>query len=138
MTSSKDLVQRIFELQMTQWRAGAASKPTVTSVAAGARLSRSAVYRSHQGVVMRIQALTGKATDTKRAQLTSKIALLSGQLKSERSLTRALAHAAAELAAELNELQGQFDDERLRWQLRLAHLEKRAQGQQPVRLIQRP
>src|SRR5487761_649658 len=93
MTSNSDLVQRVFELQITRWRAGAAVKPTVTSVAAGARLSRSALYRSHRGVVMRIQALNGEARDKRQAQLGSKITLLSGQLKAEKSLSRALAHA---------------------------------------------
>lgn len=138
MTSNSDLVQRVFELQITRWRAGAAIKPTVTSVAAGARLSRSALYRSHRGVVMRIQALNGEARDKRQAQLGSKITLLSGQLKAEKSLSRALAHAAAELAAELNELKSQFDDERLRWQLRLSHLEKQARGQQSFRVLRRP
>lgn|SRR5487761_459372 len=138
MTSNSDLVQRVFELQITRWRAGAAVKPTVTSVAAGARLSRSALYRSHRGVVMRIQALNGEARDKRQAQLGSKITLLSGQLKAEKSLSRALAHAAAELAAELNELISQFDDERLRWQLRLSHLEKQARGQQSFRVLRRP
>lgn len=138
MSSNSDPVQRAFELQIARWRAGAAIKPSVTSVAAGARLSRSALYRSHRGIVMRIQALNGEARDKRQAQRDSKITLLSGQLKAEKSLSRALAHAAAELAAELNELKSQFDDERLRWQLRVSHLEKRARGQQSFRVLPRP
>ena len=138
MSSNNDLVQRVFELQITRWHDGEASKPTVTSVAAGARLSRSALYRSHRGVVLRIQVLNGEAQDQRQAQRDSKISLLSGQLKAEKSLTRALAYAAAELAAELNELKLQFDDERLRWQLRVSHLEKQALGQQSIRVLRRP
>jgi hypothetical protein len=42
---------------------GEASKPTVKSVAVGAHLSRSALYRSHRGVVLRIQVLSGEAQD---------------------------------------------------------------------------
>jgi hypothetical protein len=123
---------------MTRWRAGEANKPTVTSVAAGARLSRSALYRSHRGVVLRIQVLNGEAQNKRQPQLNSKINLLSGQLKAEKRLTRALAYAAAELAAELNELKLQFNDERLRWQLRVSHLEKQAGGQQSFRVLRRP
>jgi hypothetical protein len=137
MPSNNDLVQRVFELQMTRWRAGEASKPTVTSVAVGAYLSRSALYRSHCGVVLQIQALSGEAQDKRHAQLDTKISLLSGQLKAEKTLTRALAHAAAELAAELNELRLQFEDEKLRWQLRVSHLEKKARGQQSFRVLRR-
>ena len=88
MSSDNDLIQRVFELQITRWRAGEANKPTVTSVAAGARLSRSALYRSHRGVVLRIQVLNGEAQDQRQAQLDSKISLLSRQLKAEKSLTR--------------------------------------------------
>jgi sirohydrochlorin ferrochelatase len=123
---------------MTRWRAGEVSKPTVTSVAVAAHLSRSALYRSHRGVVLRIQVFNGEAQDKRQAQLNSKISLLRGQLKAEKSLTRALAYAAAELAAELNELKLQFDDERLRWQLRVSHLEKQALGQQSIRVLRRP
>jgi hypothetical protein len=137
MPSSNDLVQRVFELQMTRWRAGEASKPTVTSVAAGAHLSRSALYRSHPRVVQGVQVLRGEAQDMRHAQLNTKIGLLSGQLKAEKSLTRALACAAAELAAELNELRLQFEDEKLRWQLRVSHLEKQARGQQNFRVLRR-
>jgi len=138
MPSNNDFVQRVFELQMTRWRAGEASKPTVTSVAVAAHLSRSALYRSHRGLVMRIQVLNGDAQDKRQAQLDSKMALLSGQLKAEKSLTRALAYAAAELAAELNDLKLQFDDERLRWRLRVSHLEKQARGEQSFRVLRRP
>lgn len=137
MPSSNDLVQRVFDLQMTRWRTGEASRPTVTSVAIGAHLSRSALYRSHRSMVLRIQALSGKAQDKGQAQLDTKISLLSGQLKAEKTLTRALAHAAAELAAELNELRLQFEDERLRWQLRVSHLEKQARGQQSLRVVRK-
>lgn len=138
MPSNNDLVQRVFELQMTRWRAGEASKPTVTSVAVGAYLSRSALYRSHRGVVLQIQALSGEAQDKRQAQLDTKITLLRGQLKAEKTLTRALAHAAAEPVAELHELRLQFDDERLRWQLRVTHLEQQALGQQSFRVLSRP
>jgi len=138
MPSSNDLVQRVFELQMTRWRAGEASKPTVTSVAVGAHLSRSALYRSYRGVVLRIQVLSGEEQDKRHAQLNTKITLLSGQLKAEKTLTRALAYAAAELAAELNELRLQLEDEKLRWQLRVSHLEKQARGQQSLRVVRKP
>jgi hypothetical protein len=138
MPSTNDIVQRAFELQVTRWRAGEAGKPTVMSVAVGAHLSRSALYRSHRGVVLRIQALSGEAQDKRHAQLDAKIRLLSGQLKAEKTLTRALAHAAAELAAELNELRLQFEDDKLRWQLRMSHLEKQARGQQNLRVLRRP
>jgi hypothetical protein len=138
MPSNNDLVQRVFELQMTRWRADEVSKPTVTSVAVAAHLSRSALYRSHRGVVLQIQALSGEAQDKRHGQLDTKIRLLSVQLKAEKSLTRALAYAAAELAAELNELKLQFDDEKLRWQLRVSHLEKQARGQQNFRVLLRP
>jgi hypothetical protein len=137
MPSNNDLVQRVFELQMRRWRVDEASKPTVTSVAVGAYLSRSALYRSHRGVVLQIQALSGEAQDKRHAQLDTKISLLSGQLKAEKTLTRALAHAAAELAAELNELRLQFEDEKLRWQLRVSHLEKKARGQQNLRILRK-
>jgi hypothetical protein len=137
MPSSNDLVQRVFELQVTRWRAGEASKPTVTSVAVCAHLSRSALYRSHRGVVLRIQVLSGEAQDKRHAQLDTKISLLSGQLKAEKTLTRALAYAAAELAAELNELRLQFEDEKLRWQLRVSHLEKQVRGQQSLRVVRK-
>jgi len=137
MSSNNDLVNSVLELQISRWRAGAASKPTVSSVAAGARLSRSALYRSHRTVVLRIQASNVDSRDRRQAQLVSKISLLSGQLKAEKSLTRALAHAAAELVAEMNELKEQFDDDRLRWELRVAHLEKQVRGQKPVRVLQR-
>lgn len=137
MSSNNDLVRRVFELQMTRWRAGEATKPTVTSVAVGAHLSRSALYRSHRGVVLQIQVLSGEAQDKRRAQLDTKISLLSGQLKAEKTLTRALAYAAAELAAELNELRLQFEDEKLRWQLRVSHLEKQARGKQSLRVVRK-
>jgi Flp pilus assembly protein TadB len=137
MPSKNDLIQRVFEFQMTQWRAGDANKPTVTSVAVAAHLSRSALYRSHRGVVLRIQVLSGEAQDKRHAQLNTKISLLSGQLKAEKTLTRALAYAAAELAAELNEFRSHFEDEKLRWQLRVSHLEKQARGQQSLRVVRK-
>ena len=49
--------------------------------------------------------------------------------------TRALAHAAAAFAAELNELRLQFEDDKLRWQLRMSHLEKQARGHQSLRVV---
>jgi Flp pilus assembly protein TadB len=82
--------------------------------------------------------LSGEAQDKRHAQLNTKISLLSGQLKAEKTLTRALAYAAAELAAELKELTLQFEDEKLRWQLRASHLEKQARGQQNFRELGRP
>lgn len=135
MTSTSDLVQRTFEKQMTRWRAGEARKPTIVSIAADSGISRSALYRSHPGVVARIQGLNGDQGASRRDQLCTKVALLTAQLKAEKELTRALALACAELAAEKADINEQLNDEKLSFQLRVEHLEKRLRGGRNVRLL---
>lgn len=135
MSSTGNSVQRTFEQQLVRWRSGEAPQPTVTSVATGAAVSRSSLYRFHPLVVARIHGLRGDLTEKKHTQLHMKITVLATQLKTEKALSSALARACAELAAANTALKEQLEDERLRFELRLQHLEKQLRGRRNVRLL---
>jgi hypothetical protein len=130
-----NLVQRMFESQLIEAKANGSRLPSVTSVAAGAGISRSSMYRYHSAVVARIQAPTRCRENDKREQLRLKVQLLGKQLTAERMLTRALARACAELAAEKAAMKDQFHDDKLSLQLRVEQLEHQIQGKKPLRLL---
>lgn len=100
MNDSDDAVQRAFDALLIKARADGVRGPTVAAVAARANISRSSMYRFHTDVVSRIQALSAPRRTSRRDALCAKMRLLSRQLKAERDLTKALARACAELAAE--------------------------------------
>jgi hypothetical protein len=70
-----------------------------------------------------------------RASQTMRVTLETVQLKAEKDLTKALARACAELAAEKVALVEQLEDERLRFTLRLESLQKKLRGSKPVTLL---
>jgi hypothetical protein len=86
-------------------------------------------------VVAKIHALTGDRNAQKRNQLCVKVTLLAAQLKAEKDLSSALAHACAELAAQNEAMKEQYEHAKLGLQLRVEHLEKQLQKRKPMQLI---
>lgn len=109
--------------------------PTVASVAARASISRSSMYRFHADIVARIQALSDPQRAAQQNVLRAKVRLTARQLKAEKELTKALARACAELAAEKMALAEQLEEEGLRFTLRLEALQKKLRGTKHVRLL---
>jgi hypothetical protein len=128
MSTNSDVVQRAFESLLVQSRAHKARPPTIAAVAARARISRSSIYRFHSGVVAQIRALNGERDFRKQDQLRVKAQLLTAQLRSEKELTRALARACSELAADKAAMKEELDDRNLSLQLRVEHLERQLHG----------
>jgi len=135
VSTTHEAVQRAFEALLVKARVDGARAPTVTSVAAGASISRSSMYRFHPEIVGRIQALAAPKRATQQETLRAKLRLLCRHLQAERDLTKALARACAELAAEKVALKEQLEEERLRFTLRLEALQKRLRGVKPVKLL---
>jgi hypothetical protein len=128
-------VRRAFEALLIKARAEGGRAPTVAGVAARADISRSSMYRFHAEVVARIQALSAPKRNARQDALNAKVRLLTQQLKAERELTKALARACAELAAEKVALTEQLEEERLRFRLRLESLQKTSRGVRAFRLV---
>jgi hypothetical protein len=135
MGTNGDVVRRAFESLLDHSRAHKERSPTIAAVATCAGISRSSMYRFHPGVVAQIRALNGDRDARKADQLRVKAQLLVAQLKSEKQLVSALARACAELAAEKAALTERFEDERLRLQLRVDHLEKQLHGSKHITLL---
>jgi hypothetical protein len=95
------------------------------------------MYRFHTDVVARIRALSDPRRAAQQSTLRAKVRLTARQLKAERQLTKALARACAELAAEKMALAEQLEEERLRFSLRLEALQKKFRETKPVRLLHR-
>ena len=133
--SSEDRIQRVFETLRVEARANKAAAPTVAAVTARSGVSRSSLYRFHPHIVAQIHALRGNREIRKQDQYRLKAEFLAKQLTAEKQLTGALARACAELAAEKIAMKELFDDERLSFQLKLEHLEKKPRGGKPVRLV---
>lgn len=136
MTAAYEAVQRAFDALLLKARTEGARAPTVTAVAARASLSRSSMYRFYPDVVARIQALSAPSRTLRRDMLHTKIQMLTRLLKAEKDLTKALARACAELAAEKIAMVEQLEDERLSFNLRVEHLQKQLQGRKHVRVIE--
>ena len=135
MNVTHETVQRVFEALLIKARAEGARAPTVASVAACAGISRASMYRFHTDVVARVQALSAPSRAAQQGAIRAKVRLLTGQLKAGKDLTKALARACAELAAEKVALVEQLEDERLRFTLRLESLQKKLRGSKPVTLL---
>ncbi len=135
MNDSEIDVQRAFDALLIKARAGGGRAPTVAGVAARAGISRSSMYRFHAEVVARIQGLSAPKQHVRQDAVHAKVRLLGQQLKSERELTKALASACAELAAEKVALNEQLEEERLRFRLRLESLQKTSRGARAFRLV---
>lgn len=128
MNDSDGDVQRAFDALLIKARAEGGRAPTVAGVAASAGISRSSMYRFHAEVVARIQTLSAPKRNARQDALHAKVRLLTQRLKAERELTKALARACAELAAEKLALTEQLDEERVRFRLRLETLQKTSRG----------
>jgi hypothetical protein len=135
VNESDDEVQRAFDTLLIKARAEGGWTPTVAAVAARAGISRSSMYRFHSEVVARIQALSSPQRNARHDALHAKVRLLAQQLKAERELTKALARACGELAAEKVALDEQLEEERLRFRLRLESLQKTSRGVRAFRVI---
>jgi hypothetical protein len=131
-------IQRVFETLRVEARANKAAAPTVAAVAARSGVSRSSLYRFHPQIVAQIHALRENREIRKQDQFRLKAQYLAKQLKAEKQLTSALARACAELAAEKIAMKELFEDERLSFQLKLEHLEKKLRGAKLVRMIDAP
>jgi hypothetical protein len=138
VSAAHDAVQHAFEALLIKARAGGARAPTVAAVAARAGISRASMYRFHSDVVARLQALSAPSRAAQQGAIRAKVRLLAGQLKAEKDLTKALARACAELAAEKVALVEQLEEERLRFTLRLENLQKKLRGVKPVKLLHLP
>lgn len=137
MSAIRDRVQRAFESLLVKARMEHSRLPTVASVAARAGIARSSMYRFHAGVVGQIQSLSRDREAAKYNQLRLKVEILSQQLRSERDLTKALARACAELAAQKAALVEQLQDERVSFQLQVEHLQTKLGGERVVTLEHR-
>jgi AcrR family transcriptional regulator len=135
VSAAHDTVQRAFEALLIKARTEGLRAPTVASIAARAGISRASMYRFHPDVVARIQALSAPSQTAQHDAIRAKVRLLTGQLKAEKDLTKALARACAELAAEKVAFTEQLEEERLRFTLRLENLQKKLRGIKPVRLL---
>lgn len=134
MNVTHEAVQSAFDTLLLKARKDGTRGPTVASVAERASISRSSMYRFHTDVVERIQALSAPKRAMQQNVLRTKVQLLDRQLKAEKNLSKALARACAELAAEKAMLSEELEDERLRFTLRLEALQKELRGVRPVRL----
>lgn len=135
MSTTAETVQRVYDALLLKARKDGARAPTVASVASHAGISRSSMYRFHADVVARIQALSDPQHAAQQNTLRAKVGLTTRQLRAERELTKALARACAELAAEKMALAEQLEEERLRFTLRFEALQKRLRATKPVRLL---
>jgi hypothetical protein len=135
VNASDDPVHRVFEALLVKARAEGTRRPSVAAVAARAGISRSSMYRFHTDVVAQIQALSVPRQIARQDTLRTKTRLLAQQLQTEKDLTRALARACAELAAEKMALAEQLDEERLRFSLRLEALQRKLRGRRVVSLV---
>lgn len=100
MSATHDTVQSAFEALLVRARRDGTRPPTIVSVAEQAGISRSSMYRFHADVVLRIQPLANSKRALHQNAMQTKVRLLARQLKAEKDLSKALARACAELAAE--------------------------------------
>ena len=135
MNVTSDAVQGAFEALLLKARTERKAAPTVAAVAAKTNISRSSMYRFHADVVARIQALSAPKRAAQHGALITKVQILNRQLKAEKELSKALARAYVELAAQKAALAEELEDERLRFQLRMEHIERQAQGKRSVQVL---
>jgi hypothetical protein len=135
MNTTRQLVQSAFESLLLKARREGKAAPTIASVAARAKVSRSSMYGFYADVVAQIQGLSARKQTARQSTLLTKVRLLRQQLKTEKELTKALARACIELAAQKTALADELEEERLRFQLRMQHIEHQAKGTRAMRVL---
>ncbi len=126
MSRIEEALDRAFQRQLANWRAGGVP-PSVASVAAAAGVSRQNVYKSHRSIVDRIRLEVAGVGTPKSVQNLHMLGVVRRALAREKERTKALSRLCAELAAELVETRQEFEHEiaQLRGQLEFVRIQKR-------------
>lgn len=135
MTPVSAALELALQRQLAAWRAGGV-RPTISSIAASAGVSRQNVYKSHRAVVEKLLAETDPSKRLNTASTARMLEVARRALARERQRTRALASLCAELAAELLEARRDLDSELCR--LRTQSARKMSSGDAGLRLVETP